>query len=103
MGEDDVKLFKCHVYDGIAQNCPRAFKGTIVEIPVSSDINYDWSHRNLESGRRNGHAAAQAIFAEYMEKGGPQPHGTLRIIGEDLRIKRIKEITEARRAEYSRC
>jgi predicted acylesterase/phospholipase RssA len=103
VGEDDVKLFKYHVYDGIAKHCPRAFKGTIVEIPVSSDINYDWSHKNLESGRRNGHAVAQAIFAEYMEKGGPQPHGTLRIIGEDLRIKRIKEITEARRAEYSRC
>jgi predicted acylesterase/phospholipase RssA len=102
VGEDDVKLFKCHVHKGIHEGRPRAFKGTIVEIPTSSDITYEWSHRNLEAGRRNGRAAAQAIFAEYMDKGGPQPHGTLRIIGEDLRKKRREAITEARRAEYSR-
>jgi hypothetical protein len=102
VGEDDVKLFKYHVYEDIATNDPRAFKGTILEIPTSSDITYDWSHKNLEAGRRNGRAAVQAVFAEYMGKGGPQRHGTLRIIGEDLRIKRREEITEARRAEYSR-
>jgi predicted acylesterase/phospholipase RssA len=96
VGEDDVKLFKYHV------QVEGTFKGTIVEIPVSSDITYEWSQKNLDVGRRNGRDAAQAAFDEYMDKGGPQRHRVLRIIGEQQRIDRRRKITEARRAEYSR-
>jgi predicted acylesterase/phospholipase RssA len=101
VGEDDVKLFLYHVRE--SQNDPKkAFKGTIVGIPTSSDITYEWSHRNLEAGRRNGRIAAQTIFDEYRRQGGPQPHGTLRIIGEPQRTARREEISAARRAEFSR-
>ena len=100
VGEDDVKLFLCHVCDN--QNDAKAFKGTIVGIPTSNDITYEWSHRNLDAGRRNGRAAAEAIFEEYRRQGGPRPHGTLRIIGEPERTARRREITEARREEYAR-
>jgi predicted acylesterase/phospholipase RssA len=101
VGEDDVKLFLCHVREN--QNDPeKAFKGTIVGIPTSSHITYEWSHRNLAAGRRNGRIAAQAAFDAYIDAGGPQPHGHLRIIGEDLRTRTREAITEARRAEFSR-
>jgi predicted acylesterase/phospholipase RssA len=102
VGEDDVKLFIYRVREGNANKNADAFKGTIVGIPTSSDITYEWSHRNLEACRRNGRAAAQAAFEAYMAAGGPQPYGKLRIIGEDLRTRRREAITEARRAGYGR-
>jgi predicted acylesterase/phospholipase RssA len=100
VGEDDVKLFLCHVRE--TQNDAKAFKGTIVGIPTCSDITFEWSHKNLEAGRRNGRAAAKIAYDAYMAAGGPQHHGTLRIIGELERRRRREEITAARRAAYAR-
>jgi predicted acylesterase/phospholipase RssA len=98
VGEDDVNLFKFHVKESIAQNDPQAFRGTIVEIQVSSDITYEWSHKNLEVGRRNGRDAAHAAFEDYVAAGGPQPHGQLRIIGELRRGEKRNAIKAARQS-----
>jgi predicted acylesterase/phospholipase RssA len=95
VGEDDVRLFEYHVKE------EGRFKGTIVEVPVASEITYEWSHKNLDAGRRNGRTEAEIAYQEYMDAGGPQPYGKLRIIG-DKRAKQKKEaISAARRAQYS--
>jgi predicted acylesterase/phospholipase RssA len=51
LGEDDVKLFTYRARE-------LGFKGTIMDIRVATDINYEWSHSNLEHGIEDGYAAA---------------------------------------------
>ena len=48
VGEDDVRLFKYHV------RTKKNWTGTIVEIRVSENINFEWSHSNLDRGRAGG-------------------------------------------------
>ena len=52
VGEDDVRLFKYHV------RTKKNWTGTIVEIRVSENINFEWSHSNLDRGRADGYQAA---------------------------------------------
>ena len=54
VGEDDIKLFKYHVKED------NKWKGRIVEIKVDSNINFDWTHSNLENGRDAGYRATDA-------------------------------------------
>ena len=69
VGEDDVKLFKYHVMCGEnrrgGQRKQNRWKGTIIEIPVNSDINFEWSHSNLERGPTNGAIAAEQAYKLY--------------------------------------
>jgi hypothetical protein len=97
VGEDDVKLFKHHVRED------KRFKGLIVEIPVSSDITYEWSHKNLDAGVTNGRQAAIEAYQEYLNAGGEKRrYGELKVIGEERTKQKQREITEARRAQNSR-
>lgn len=59
VGEDDVKLFRFHVEQ------EKSFKGRIFEIAVSSVINFEWTHSNLERGVKAGYAAADAVLKDY--------------------------------------
>ena len=46
LGDDDIRLFK---YKARYDNDP-PWEGQIVEIQVSKNITFDWSHRNLDQG-----------------------------------------------------
>ena len=59
LGDDDVKLFKFHAQKA---GFP-AHK--IIEIPVSTDITFEWTHENLERGRRDGREAVERRLAHY--------------------------------------
>jgi predicted acylesterase/phospholipase RssA len=73
VGKDDVKLFEYHL------TCDEEHRGkwknlTVVEIPVSCDINFDWSHSNLERGIKNGvEAATRAVHRYHQPRRGPGP------------------------------
>ena len=77
VGEDDVKLFEYHVMHGeVDKKGENRWKGTIVEIPVDSDIDFRWSHSNFERGRMHGaKAAGEAVQlyndAKKKKKGEP--------------------------------
>jgi predicted acylesterase/phospholipase RssA len=64
VGEDDVRLFEYHVREDASK--PNAFNGTIVEIRVDSRITFDWSHENLDTGRRQGYLAADEACKKYI-------------------------------------
>ena len=90
VGKDDVKLFEYHL------TCDEEHRGkwknlTIIEIPVSCDINFDWSHSNLERGIKNGMEAATHAVTRYHEprKGWSGP----------WILKERGEFREARRRE----
>jgi predicted acylesterase/phospholipase RssA len=78
VGEDDVNLFKYHVKED------KTWKGTIVEIQVRSDIDFTWSHANLDKGRSGGFAAAKEAYEVYMRETGGKKNttGEVRIINE---------------------
>jgi hypothetical protein len=71
VGEDDVRLFKYHV------RTKKNWTGTIVEIQVSKNINFEWSHSNLDRGRAGGYQAADEAVRAYEkhlhETRGGQP------------------------------
>lgn len=82
VGEDDVKLFKYHVqYNSLDGGDP--WKGTVVEIRVSSNINFSWSHNNLDTGRKAGYDAAIEAYDAYMEAGEKNLTGKVRFINEE--------------------
>jgi hypothetical protein len=59
----------------------RKWHGTIVEIHVNSEINFEWSHGNLDRGKANGYSAAAQAVNEYRQKAqGKDPNSVL-IIG----------------------
>lgn len=66
LGEDDIKLFRYHVQYG--NNGKPIWNGTIVEIPVSSHINFKWSRSNLEHGIRDGIRAAEEAYDRYHDQ-----------------------------------
>ena len=59
VGEDDIKLFKYHLREEGKWN------GTVVEIRVDSQINFEWSHKNLDQGRERGKMAATESVHRY--------------------------------------
>lgn len=58
VGNDDIKLFRYHARLG-------GWEGQIVEIAVDSNINYDWSHANLDNGVKRGARAAEKAVDGY--------------------------------------
>jgi predicted acylesterase/phospholipase RssA len=92
VGEDDVKLFKYHVKFGEIETetnetkkakqtkATKAWTGTIVEIPVDSNINFEWSRSNLDLGIKDGARAAieakkhyDAVLEEIKKTGQTGP------------------------------
>ena len=68
VGEDDVKLFKYHVKDAVLNSTKRKWTGTIIEIQVERNINFEWSHTNLENGCARGREAAHQAYGRYNGK-----------------------------------
>ncbi|HLO75178.1 MAG TPA: patatin-like phospholipase family protein [Magnetospirillum sp.] len=58
--EDDVRLFKHHV----AKHHPGV---KVIEIPVDFNVNYDWTHSNLDRAIAEGYDAADAVVAAYRQ------------------------------------
>jgi len=56
--EDDVKLFKYHVRE-------RGHKIRIVELDVSYDVDFDWTHSNLQRGIDEGWRSADEALKVY--------------------------------------
>lgn len=61
VGEDDVKLFKMHAKE-------EEWQGKLFEIEVSPDINFDWTHSNLDRGIDAGYKAASKHIAALEKK-----------------------------------
>ena len=80
VGEDDVKLFKYHVKDAILKSTGAKWTGTIIEIQVERNINFEWSHSNLENGRHKGREAVDRAYKRYTEKIQGKQDGQLLII-----------------------
>jgi predicted acylesterase/phospholipase RssA len=93
LGEDDVKLFKIHVEQ------ENKWHGTIVEIHVSRDINFHWSHKNLDHSRRVGYRAAIEAVKRYEKEIGKKAKNELQIIGHLNREERKQVIRERRQQQ----
>jgi predicted acylesterase/phospholipase RssA len=69
VGEDDIKLFKLHVRENNRSTDKELEKlkwtGTLIEIEVDNQINFHWSHENLNRGRANGAKAAANAYKLY--------------------------------------
>ncbi len=91
VGEDDVKLFKYHVKEAILKSTGRKWTGTIIEIQVERNINFEWSHANLENGRGQGRVAAHKAYQLYdaLMKKGKDPN-ELEILPEEQNSKEKK-------------
>lgn len=59
VGNDDIRLFRYHA------RLDKGWEGQIVEIAVDSNINYDWSHANLDNGVKRGTRAAEKAVTAY--------------------------------------
>ncbi len=64
VGEDDVKLFRYHAMEK-SPPWKEPWNGKIVELEVSAEINYDWSHSNLQKGIKAGYQAADDALVRY--------------------------------------
>ena len=60
VGEDDVKLFQYHVKEKDSK-----WNGQIVEFKVSGQVNFDWSHKNLDLGIAEGYRAVSEALRTY--------------------------------------
>ena len=68
VGEDDVKLFKYHIKETILKPEEPKWTGTIIEIQVERNINFEWSHTNLENGCIRGREAAHQAYERYKDR-----------------------------------
>jgi len=66
VGEDDVELFKYELQFGKHKDAWSKVK--LVEIPVESTINFEWSHSNLQHGIECGERAAKRAVDAYLEQ-----------------------------------
>jgi predicted acylesterase/phospholipase RssA len=98
VGEDDVKLFKYHVKDAILNSTGAKWTGTIIEIQVERNINFEWSHSNLENGRHKGREAADKAYKRYTEKIQGKQDGQLLIVEPTPEEKEARE--KARRDRF---
>ena len=64
VGEDDIKLFKYHV------KFDNKWHGKVIEIQVDKNVNFDWTHSNLENGRKAGHHATEVALDKYKQEHG---------------------------------
>jgi predicted acylesterase/phospholipase RssA len=68
VGEDDVKLFRYHVKED------KKWHGRIYEIKVADVINFEWSHANLDRGRKAGYDRASKVLEKYEADKAKNPH-----------------------------
>ena len=96
VGEDDIKLFKYHLKErNESGSGQKPWTGTIIEIQVERDINFDWSHSNLDHGCAKGREAADKackLYSDLMKKGKNQ--SKLEILGEEDREQRTRRRRE---------
>lgn len=65
VGEDDIKLFRFHAEK-------EKWPGRLIEIEVADQINFEWTHSNLEYGRKLGyHATERAIEKYKLDQSAP--------------------------------
>jgi predicted acylesterase/phospholipase RssA len=84
VGEDDVKLFRHHVKE-------TSWRGTVIEIQIGTrrQINFNWSHDNLNNGIYDGYHAAKAVHERYKEEIKEKKDGKFKWIRvEDLHRRR---------------
>ncbi len=62
VGDDDIKLFRYHVKE------EGHWHGQIIEIQVSDRIDFEWTHANLDNGRRYGYEATDRALQTYSPK-----------------------------------
>jgi predicted acylesterase/phospholipase RssA len=91
VGEDDVKLFKFHVKENNSSKDPELAKlkfiGMIIEIEVSDQINFHWSHKNLKDGRKYGAESAEnalKLYNKYKGEKEARKPGQVFMIPDDL-------------------
>ena len=93
VGEDDIKLFKHHVKENNlkAEDDKPQFFGTIIEIEVSDQINFHWSHENLDKGRKCGAKAADDAVKLYnwCQKNSKKKADKVLMIPDDLKDAEI--------------
>jgi len=70
VGEDDIRLFECHVRE------KNKWHGTIIEIEVNANINFDWTRSNFDNCEKLGRDAAYRAYKRYKDAGGDQPNNT---------------------------
>ena len=95
VGEDDVKLFKYHVKETVLKRTKRKWTGTIIEVQVERNINFEWSHTNLENGCERGREAAHQAYARYADVIDDKKPNELLIVAPTEEEKRQRE--QARR------
>jgi hypothetical protein len=98
VGEDDVKLFEYHIKENNSKPDGPKWHGTIIEIQVERNINFEWSHSNLENGRHKGREAADKAYKRYTEKIQGKKDGQLLIIEPTPEEKEARE--KARRDRF---
>lgn len=100
VGEDDVKLFKYHVRENNRHPKHRLkWTGIIVEIKVDSQINFQWSHSNLEDGRKRGKIAADAAYRLYDAYKHKKKDGHLLMIPDDLSETEVRAVLVGHHSE----
>jgi predicted acylesterase/phospholipase RssA len=88
VGEDDVKLFIYHVKEENAKkDSKKKWYGTVVEIQVDHNVNFEWSHSNLDQGRKNGYRAADEAYRAYLQQTRGQKNET-----HDVRVVQAKPL-----------
>ena len=95
VGEDDVKLFKYHVKETVLKRTKRKWTGTIIEVQVERNINFEWSHTNLENGCERGREAAHQAYARYADVIDDKKPNELLIVAPTEEEKKQRE--QARR------
>lgn len=85
VGEDDVSMFKSHVRENNRTKNELTWKGTIVEIRTASDVNYDWSRKNLKRGCETGARAAKEAYLLYEAYKHRAPTDGVLMIPDDLK------------------
>jgi len=91
VGEDDVKLFKYHVKETVLKRTKRKWTGTIIEVQVERNINFEWSHTNLENGCERGREAAHQAYARYAHDIKGKKPNTLLIVAPTEKEKEARE------------
>jgi predicted acylesterase/phospholipase RssA len=66
VGEDDIKLFRFHVEK------EKKWFGKIIEMKVSSKIDFHWTHDNLDRGCKAGYEAADEALKGYKAEPAPK-------------------------------
>jgi predicted acylesterase/phospholipase RssA len=93
VGEDDIKLFKYHLQENNRSTPDKrdgpVWTGTIVEIEVSNQINFHWSHQNLVDGRTYGAQAAANAHTLYNRYKTKKKEGELLLIPDHLTDEEI--------------